>query len=116
MRFEAPNPKAWTNGAAAATPSTAAHVVDQRLVEELALIAAEVRAEQLHALDLGVDVLVDLREQVVEHLVERVGEHERPRHERHAEHDGDDGRDQPALVLPERSERDPPHVRPRRAA
>src|SRR3546814_18375106 len=64
----------------------------------------EAAVEQRHALHLHVDAGPGLAEQVVEDLVDRVGEHERARHERHAEHDGEHRRDHPAMVLPEGAE------------
>src|SRR3546814_13478336 len=50
------------------------------------------------------DALAAGLEDLVEGPVERVGEHERARHERHAEQDGDDRGDEAALVRPDVAE------------
>src|SRR5690606_35042536 len=61
--------------------------------------------------DVDRDVLADVAEQLVEPLVHRVGEHQRPGDERHAEDHRDGRQHQPDLVRREVAERDPAHHR-----
>ena len=75
--------------------------VDERRVEEGALVALERVRERDRALDLRVDRLVGGGEEVVEGAADGVGEHERAGHEGHAEHDRDDRGDEASLVLPQ---------------
>ena len=68
-------------------------------------------AELRHAAHLEVDVLVDVAEQRVERVVQRVGEDERSGNERHADHDGQRGEGQPQLVREQSLDGHTPHVR-----
>ncbi len=61
--------------------------------------------------DLEVDVLVDVPEERVERLVQRVGEHESPGDERDAQHDRQSGEREAELVREESFQGHPPHVR-----
>ena len=80
----------------------AAHDVDERLGHRRpGLLAAALlvrRLERLLRAHDGVDALGGVREQVVEDVAERVGEHERARHERDAEHDGERRQDETELL------------------
>ena len=73
------------------------HRGDERLGDGVARRGAAA-AELGHAAHLEVDVLVDVPEERVERVVQRVGEDERPGDERHAEHDGQRGQRQAELV------------------
>ena len=73
---------------------------------------ARAAAELGHAADLEVDLRVDVAEQRGERVVQGVGEDERPRDERDAEHDGQRGQRQPELVGQQALDGDLPHVRP----
>jgi len=73
------------------------------------VVATEAGAEEHLPLHLGVHVLVALGEEVVEGRVDGVGEDERPRHEGHAQDDGDDRRDEAPPVLPQGPEGDAAH-------
>ena len=59
-----------------------------------------------------VGVAVDVREQVVERLLDRRGEHERSRHERDAEHDRDSGEQETQLVCDQTLTGELPHQSP----
>ncbi len=71
---------------------------------------AEVALEDGLAADERVGATVHVREEVVEDLAHGVGEHERPRHERDAEHDCERGREQSQLLGQQAPDGDAPHV------
>ena len=68
-------------------------------------------AELRNAADLEIDVLVDVPEERVEGVVQRVRQDEGPGNEGDPEHDGQRGEGQPELVGQQSLERDLPHVR-----
>ena len=99
-----------TEPSAASTPGTARTVASERLGHRVA--GGRAAAPELgHAADLEVDVLVDVAEQRVERVVQRVGEHEGAGNERHAEHDGQRRQGEAELVGQQSLDGDPPHVR-----
>src|SRR5438105_4168483 len=68
--------------------------------------------ELLGGADLGVGLAVDLGEEVVEGVGQRVGQHERAGHEAHAEDDRQGGERQPQLVGQQALDHDPAHWAP----
>ena len=71
---------------------------DRRAVLLVRAARAGVGLERLLGAHDGVDALVRVGEQRVEDVAQRVGEHERPGHERDAEHDGQRRERQPELL------------------
>ena len=70
---------------------------------------AEVAAQPLRRAHDRVGVRIDVREEVVERLLDRRGEHERAGHERDAEDDRDRGQDESDLVRCQSLAGDLPH-------
>ena len=74
------------------------HRVEERGVDPPALFDLLRVSNAAFGAHDGVGVLVDVREQVIEGLLDGVGQHERPRHEGHAQHDSEGGRQETELV------------------
>ena len=108
------NAKPWMLASADATPSTAS-IVGQEVERDLVALVADEPAGHLEGgllADDRVDALVGVGEEVVEALLDRVGEHEGAGHERDAGDDGDRGEEDPDLVAEDVLEGDLEHGGP----
>ena len=100
--------KPWIEPAAASTPSTA-RTARRVSASTRSRTSADVAVDAGRAVHDDVDALVGGGEQLVEGLPHGVGEDHRPRHEGHAEDDGEAGEHEAHLVGPEALECEAQH-------